>query len=498
MKVGIKFKLVSFITALLFIIIVFLSFIVLRGIMEYQNREREAILLKQKDLFEQYLSERFAGSSSNEANTKIQLVKGNVFNKAWLRTIPASIYDLKGEILTGFSTDGKRNENKDRYSMLMKAKNDKTVYKEVNDVIYFYSPIKYKNSTVGILELEYSIKESNTFYQNIKKMFYSTGLLCLLIGIIVGTVYFFRFTKDIDKIKITVRNIQKGEFGKTKELKRKDELGELSKGISFMSTTLEKNIKDLQNERDSLSKAVEKLKKMDKQQKEFIGNITHEFKTPITAIKAYSDVMSMYKDDTKLMEEATISISSECERLTNMVDRILNLSVLEKYDFELERKDIRLKELIEPICARMMGRIKKNNLSLSYEVEDLVINCDEECIRHIIINLIDNAIKYNQSNGTIDIKCFKNDKTINIEISDTGIGIPEEAISKIFEPFYRVENHRSRERGGAGLGLALVKKLVEKQKGVILVSSELNKGTKFIIEFQTFQNNDVILHNCDI
>lgn len=483
MKVGIKFKLISFMSILLLLVILFLSILVLNGIKRYQNKETISILFKQKDMFEQYLNEYFSTNTNASNIENIQLARGIMFNKPWLRTIPASIYDTNGNMLTGFKTDGKLNENQDKAIMLQYAINDRVSYKEVNDILYFYSPIKYANNTVGILELEYSVKDSNNFYYNIRKMFFCIGLISLTIGIILGIIYFVNFTKDIDKIKTSIKNVQNGEFKKVQELNRKDELGELSKGLSFMSNTIEKNIKDLEIERDTLSKAVDKLKKMDKQQKEFIGNVTHEFKTPITTIKAYSDTIGMYKDDITLINEGTKSISNECDRLTNMVDRVLRLSALEKYDFEIEKKEINLKELLEQICYRMMGKILKNNLTLKCDFENINITADEENLKHIIINLIDNAIKYNQPEGSININCIKTGNEIELKIIDTGIGIPTEAFPKIFEPFYRVEEHRSRKTGGTGLGLALVKKLVEKQNGTITVNSTLNKGSTFHIKF---------------
>ncbi len=478
MKIGIKFKLVSFIASLLLLIIVFLSFLVLNGIKAYQSKETEAILLKQKDMFEQYLNERLV--SSNDAS---QIARGNLFNKPWLRTIPASIYDTKGNLLSGFKTGGKLDENSEKSLMVKYALENKISYKKINNAVYFYSPIKYKNNTAAILELQYSIKESNEFYNSIKKMFFNVGFLALTIGTILGFFYFLNLTNDIYKMKNSVESIQKRDFKNIQHVQRSDELGELSNGIFFMSNTIEKNIKELEIERDTLSKAVNKLKEMDKQQKEFIGNVTHEFKTPITTIKAYSDVMSMYKDDLTLIGEGSEHISTECDHLTNMVDRVLSLSALEKYDFEIEKQNINLKELLQQICTRMNGKIKKNNLTLNCNFQDVIISADEESLRHIIINLIDNAIKYNENGGSITISCSKNEDFINIKIADTGIGISEDAFGKIFEPFYRVENHRSRQTGGTGLGLALVKKLVKKQNGTIEVSSNLNKGTIFKLEF---------------
>lgn len=480
MRIGIKFKFIFFISSLLLIVISFLSFTILNRIKNYQNNEIETTLFKQKDLFEQYFSEK--SNLYDESSGTFQLARGSVFNKPWLRTIPASIYDKNGQLLSGFKTSGKYNENKEKDNMIKYAMNGQVSYVEINDVVYFYSPIKYEDNTIAILELEYSIKENNLFYSNIKNMFLGAGLLSLILGCALGILYFFKFTKDIYKMKSSVKYIQNGEFNKMNSVNRNDELGDLSNGLIFMSNTIEKNIKELKVERDSLSSAVNKLQRMDKQQKEFIGNVTHEFKTPITTIKAYSDVISMYKEDLNLIEEGTSNISRECDRLAALVDKVLNLSALEKYDFEIQKKEVHLKEFFSNICEQMMGKIKKNNLTLNYNIEDITAVIDEQNLQHIIINLIDNAVKYNKPHGEININCCKKDSQINISVSDTGIGIAEEALQKIFEPFYRAESHRSRESGGVGLGLALVKKLVEKQNGMIKVESKLNRGTIFSIE----------------
>jgi two-component system phosphate regulon sensor histidine kinase PhoR len=482
LKIGIKFKLITFTASLLLVVILFLSIFVLSGIKNYQYKEDEATLFKQKDMFEQYFSER-SSLGDNGTSDKAELARGSIFNKPWLRTIPASVYDMKGELLSGFKADEKLNENKEKNLMIQYAIDGKVSFAKNNDVIYFYSPIKYKNGIVAILELEYSVKESSLFYDNIKKMFYGTGFLALIFGVILGILYFFSITRDIYIMKDSVENIEKGDFHKIQPVNRKDELGELSKGIVFMSNTIEKNIEELEVERDSLNMAVDKLQKMDKKQKEFIGNVTHEFKTPITTIKAYAELIGMYESDLSLINDGTLNISKECDRLATMVDKVLNLSALEKYDFEIRKKEVNLKETFDEICGRIMGKIKKNNISFKCNVEDVIVTIDEESLRHIIINLIDNAIKYNRPSGSIDIQCHKNENKITIVVTDTGIGICKEEIPKIFEPFYRVESHRSSETGGAGLGLALVKKLIEKQQGTINVDSKLNEGTIFSIEF---------------
>lgn len=455
---------------------------ILRGIKIYQTKEAEKILLNQKDIFEQYLDENFS-QSENKDDAKFQLVRATIFNKPWLRAIPANIYDTNGNLLSGFKSESTLTENSKKDIMIQDALKNKISYRQENNIMYFYSPIKYKNTIAAILELQYSTKESSEFYDNIKSMFYYTGSISLIIGIILAFFYLSKFIKAIYCMKDSVENIQKGNFSDIKALNRKDELGELSTGLIYMSNTIEKNISELEVEKSILKKAINKLKKMDKEQKEFIGNVTHEFKTPITSIKAYSDLMGMYSNDTALIMKGTESISEECHRLTKMVDKILKLSSLDKYDFEIEKKNINVKELIEQICNRMSGKIEKNKLTLNCHVDNVNIMADPENLRHIIINLMDNAIKYNKTGGNIKIICNKQGNLLKISVEDTGIGIPKEHLDKIFKPFYRVESHRSSKTGGTGIGLALVKNLVKKLNGNINVNSTLGKGTIFSVEF---------------
>lgn len=494
MKMGIKSKLVTFITITLLIVISLFCFISLIGIKNYQTKQNEAVLFSQKNLFEQYLNQYLSQQSndsytSNSNSKDFYLRRADMLNQPWLQAMPAVIYSIKSDTL---STIGKTSDDlslSDKQQLMDYCNKGYVAYRESGDTIYYFSPLKYKNKTIAFLELQYSIKSSNELYKNIQKLFIIVGSISLLLGIILITFYFTKFTEDIHKITGSVENIKNGHFDRINILKRKDELGTLSMDISYMSSAIKKNLNDLEQEKDTLNIACEKLRKMDSEQKQFIGNVTHEFKTPITSIKAYADILQMYEHDENLINQASESISKECQRLTSMIDNILNLSSLEKYDFELNKTNVNLKVLFEQITSRMLGRIKKYNLNIETSLDDVVINADEENLRHIFINLIDNSIKYNKPGGFIRIKVCKNDAAAVIEISDTGIGIPNDELSRIFEPFYRIKNDRSRTSGGTGLGLALVKKLVEKQPGSISVQSEENIGSKFTICFPILDTN---------
>lgn len=477
MKLGIRFKLLSLTTALLLLVIMFMSFFVLNGIKKYQAKENESVLFNQKNLFEQYLYENLGLEDYDSPFLK----NGTVFDKPWLNSIPVNIYNIKGKLIYSYGNDGKTDVIAIENKMINYALKGNIAYKTIGDNIYYYSPLKYKNSTVAILRLKYSINEQINFYNNIKALFLILGLISLSISGSIGFIYFINFTNDIKKITYAIESIKSGNFDNLKELKRNDELGDLSRGVSFMSSSLKKSISDLQKERDSLKNAVEELEIMSRKQKDFINNVTHEFKTPLTSIKAYGDLLAMYEDDPNLIKEASKSICKECERLHEMINDVLKLSSINKYDFKIKKTCFNLKSAVEQVCSSMLGRIKRNKLKLQTSIDNININADEASIKNIIINLVDNAIKYSLPEGNIFINAKASKESILIEVADTGIGIPEDSLPKIFDPFYRVKSDRSRKTGGSGLGLSFIKTMLEKQNGSITVTSEENIGSKFTI-----------------
>jgi len=184
-----------------------------------------------------------------------------------------------------------------------------------------------------------------------------------------------------------------------------------------------------------------------------------------------------------LLQDAKVNIANETQRLYEMVEKTLYLSSLEKYDFELQVQKIDIKEVIEEICTRMKGKAQKFNVKMITNIQSATILGDKESLVHIFTNLIDNGIKYNEPQGKLSISNYIEDTYVFIEVSDTGIGIPDEVKEKIFEAFYTVNKDRSKKYGGVGLGLSIVKELIEKQNGTISLKDNETNGTTFLISF---------------
>ena len=221
----------------------------------------------------------------------------------------------------------------------------------------------------------------------------------------------------------------------------------------------------------------------DKLKQEFIANASHELKTPITSITGFSEILLMNEDK---YDEATKKylkiINKESARMTGIVNDMLYLSNLqerEKLPIEIEKID--LKELTNTVINEFENKIIKNKINVVNTIKNAHIENNYDMLKHIVSNLIDNAIKYNKENGDIFISCIVKKNTVNLIIEDTGIGMDEKNIDKIFNRFYREDESHNRKKSGSGLGLNIVKQISEIINAKIKVESVIDKGTKFII-----------------
>lgn len=480
MRVSIKIKFSVFLATLLLLTVSILSLLVLKGIEKDQQTQYEEFLAQQARIANLY----FVQSSLTEIN-----MTPKDFLSAKGKEIAGQLGMMNGQLVSLYDNNGKKvgesiskSNTNDLKDILSYALKNKVAYQVEGDSVYYMAPLKIRGEQVGVVQLHYSLIRNHEFYSNIKTLFIYIGATIFVLSFFLGYFYFNSFAHGILRLKNIAEEIQKGKYN-TEILDRRDELGELSEGIYYMSRQIMKTIEDMESEQKKLTLAVEKLSNLEKQQKQFIGNVTHEFKTPLTSIKAYIDLLEMYPDDANLLETAKINIKNETNRLYNLVDKVLQLSALEKYEFEYNMEKIALKDLILKVCSSLKGKMDKFKIDLETNLIEAPIKADRESMAIILVNLLDNAIKYNKTNGKIFVRSYIVDSKVCIEIDDTGIGMPKEAELKIFEPFYTVDKNRSRQKGGIGLGLSLVKELVEKQKGSITLLKTGPEGSTFKMLF---------------
>lgn len=264
--------------------------------------------------------------------------------------------------------------------------------------------------------------------------------------------------RPLRKITDATKKVATGNLNAKVNVDRDNEIGELAHNFNIM---------------------VDELNSIEYLRKDFVSNISHELKTPIASIQGFTKLLV---DDNLSKEEKNEYVNiilEETERLSNLSSNMLKLSKLEKQEIVTNKTEYRLDNQIRKAIIMLDEEINKRKIKISLDSGEVSIYEDEDLIMEIWINLISNAIKYNNENGEIKIKVIEDENNVKVMIEDTGIGIPKEKQGKIFEKFYQVEKSRSSE--GSGLGLAIVKRIVDLIKGEIEVESKENKGTKIII-----------------
>lgn len=229
---------------------------------------------------------------------------------------------------------------------------------------------------------------------------------------------------------------------------------------------------------------ITKIKKLEMMGSDFVTNVTHELRTPLTSIKGFVETLKDGAiEDKEVSYKFLDIIDAECDRLNSLINDILQLSQLQnvKRDTNLELNNIQ--DIIREVVVFLDNQIKKKDITVLVHLDEniplMLINKDR--IKQMFINIVDNAVKYTQPGGKVEIKAEYDGEYVNFSVKDNGIGIPEDAIPRLFERFYRVDKGRSRSMGGTGLGLSIVKHIVNLYNGTIDVKSKIGKGTEFII-----------------
>jgi two-component system phosphate regulon sensor histidine kinase PhoR len=222
------------------------------------------------------------------------------------------------------------------------------------------------------------------------------------------------------------------------------------------------------------------LKKLEKMRSQFVANVSHELKTPLTSIKGFSETLKYVQDDQTKNKFLDI-INDESERLTRLINDILTLSSIEQVK-SVKNEEMDISYESEKVYHLLHPKAEAKNVVLSIsQKEPLYMWGDIDLFNQLLLNLVDNAIKYTKENGEVHIDIGREDSLIKLVVSDTGVGIPEKHLDRIFERFYRVDRARDRAMGGTGLGLAIVKHIVLSMGGTIEVASEIGKGTQFTV-----------------
>lgn len=233
--------------------------------------------------------------------------------------------------------------------------------------------------------------------------------------------------------------------------------------------------------------------KLDNMRKEFVADVSHELKTPITSIISYADTLAEEEYDSETQAKFLNVISTESRRMAKLVTDLLTLSRFDNNKNKTEITEIDLGDLTKKCLEKVNLEIEKKNHNVECFVTADVphVKADKYGIERVILNIITNSIKYTPENGNIKIYVGFVYNDAYIKVIDNGIGIPEEDLPRIFERFYRVDKARTRELGGTGLGLAIAKEIMEQNKGSIDIKSEFGKGTEVVLRIPVKSRENV-------
>ena len=246
-----------------------------------------------------------------------------------------------------------------------------------------------------------------------------------------------------------------------------------------------KKTNELNESNRLLQDANEKLKIIDKLKSDFLSMVSHELKTPLTAMKVSSEFLLENDSKPSTREELLQILIRNIDRLTRLVNNLLDISIIESGKQKYSMEIVDLHDIIDTAVGTIRSQYEKNRLNITTDIpEDLPkINADKDKIIQVFINLLSNALKFTHEGGNVEIRAFEFENYIEVQVKDDGVGIPPDKIDKIFDKFYQVDNNSTRSYGGAGLGLAVIKAIIEDHGGSIRAESSPSKGSVFILTF---------------
>ncbi len=337
---------------------------------------------------------------------------------------------------------------------------------EFGKTMYVSVPVNYTDRILGVVFLSMSLEETYQRIDNIKNFLIIVSVLTLILITIISLLF-----ADLiaEPIKALTEAMQKTAHGNMKEkvtidsIEGNDEIAQLSKAYNFMST---------------------KLSHIEEQRQEFVANVSHELKTPLSSMKLLSEsLLTQPSSNVEIYQEFLKDIDSEIDRLNKIIENLLSMVDLNEEKLKLDYQLTYVNYLVEKVVSAVKPLADKKRIKVFInQWEKIQIYLDSGKIYQALLNIIHNSIKYTDEGGRINITIYREGKYAILKIMDNGIGIPEESLPNIFERFYRVDSARSRKTGGSGLGLSISQQIVSLHQGMIEVESKVNEGTTFYIK----------------
>lgn len=324
---------------------------------------------------------------------------------------------------------------------------------------------------------EYQSVASSLFVDYVTMLGGRTMLITLLGALIVGLAAIWFITKNLRTVIDGVKDFQSGDFSTRIPVKSGREFNNVAVAFNEMADTIEGNI--------------ENLKSMENLRRELVGNVSHDLRTPLAVIHGYIETLMIKKDKLSLEERDKYLkiILESTEKLKKMVSELFELSKLESRQVTPKKEPFFINELIQDVAQKYLILARRKGVLIQSVISNNIklVNADVSLIERVLQNLIDNALKFTPEGGTITIRTNELENDVQIEVTDTGVGIPEEQIPFVFDRYHIGDKRLSLDKNNTGLGLAIVRKILEIHDATISLTSKLNQGTSFAFQLPYYQ-----------
>jgi len=332
-------------------------------------------------------------------------------------------------------------------------------------------PVEYNNTRVGVVEIgsygPYYLSDNDlAFISTLNKLLIAVGVFSFFFSLVLGSIMAKRLSSPISRVIKSAQAISKGYF---------------SERITEKSTTNE-----ICQLTETINNLAENLEKQELLRKKMSADVAHELRTPLATLQSHMEAMidGIWEPDAGRLK----SCHEEINRINNMVGDLERLVKYESENLVLNKSKFDISELIGRIICNFEPQFKNKGVEIAFEDVYEEVWLDKDKISQVVVNLVSNALKYTPEGGFVNITVKGTGDITGISVKDNGPGIPEEDLPFVFERFYRADKSRNRLTGGSGIGLTIVKAIVEAHKGHIEVRSKVNEGTEFIISLPKFEH----------
>ena len=377
------------------------------------------------------------------------------------------IMNTDGEVIYNSATDA-QNSNHFRIDAFAKEGPSKNFYREgdfyghfTEEMLSVLAPITYNYNLNGYVVIHSPVTKIHEQRNDLNLIILATIAVVFVLSTLILIVFTDIVYIPLKKITKATEAYAEGDFTYPIDVDKNDEIGYLAASLTYMA---------------------DKLSHFEDDQKKFIANVSHDFRSPLTSMKGYLEAMADGTIPPEQHEKYIKIVKNETERLTKLTNNLLTLNNLNITGMNLDISDFDINKTIRNTVATFEGTCKQKHISFNLVLtgEQLFVSADKGKIEQVLYNLIDNAIKFSKPDSSIKIETNEKNETIFVSVKDSGIGIPKDNLKQIFDRFYKTDHSRGKDKKGTGLGLSIVKEIINAHHENINVISTVDVGTEFI------------------